>query len=297
MKFMHTFPFFLAVVLFTSNVSAQPSNSLLWKISGNNLSNPSYLYGTMHSRDKRAHQFGDSVLLKLNECDAVALELLTSEMSMNPYSMIEYIMMKDTTLDMLMSEDAYKQVKSLAGENLGMFGMVVDKIMPIFTSGLITEMMMGNDMESTVDEFFEKTAIDYGKKTIGIETVEEQLRALSKISLKEQAEMLAEQLQTIDEDSAIFEELMECYNDQNLPCLQEIYSSEGVSATFDEALVNARNETMGHRIDSIIQLQPTFVAVGALHLPGESGLLESLKKSGYAVTPVVSKYQRKVEEK
>lgn len=31
---------------------------------------------------------------------------------------------------------------------------------------------------------------------------------------------------------------------------------------------------------------PTFVAVGALHLPGEKGLLNLLKKQGYTVEPV-----------
>lgn len=271
------------------------SNSLLWKISGNNLSKPSYLYGTMHSRDKRAHEFGDSVLVKLNECDAVALELLTAEMMQNPFALLGYIMMKDTTLNMLLSEDDYKLVKAFAADKLGVFGMAVDKIMPIFTSGLITEMMMGDDMEATVDEYFEKTAIENGKKTIGIETVEEQLGALNQISLKEQADMLTEQLQTMDEDSATFENLMQCYRQQDLSCLHEIYSSEEVSESFDNALVDARNHVMAHRIDSIIRLQPTFVAVGALHLVGDSGLISLLKQSGFVVTPVFSTYSGKKE--
>lgn len=287
----------LICVLFfgTQSLFSQQSNSLLWKISGNHLSKPSYLYGTMHSRDKRAHEFGDSVLVKLNECDAVALELLTGEMMQNPFAMLGYIMMKDTTLDMLLSEKDYQLVKTFAADKLGVFGMVVDKIMPIFTSGLITEMMMGDDMDATVDEFFEKTAIENGKKAIGIETVEEQLGALSQISLKEQAEMLAEQLQTMDEDSVTFEKLMQCYRQQDLSCLQEIYSSEEVSESFDKALVDSRNRIMAHRIDSIIRQQPAFVAVGALHLVGGNGLIELLQQSGFAVTPVFSTYSGKKE--
>lgn len=274
---------------------SQQSNSLLWKIESSQLSQPSYLYGTMHSRDRRAHEFGDSVLQKLTECEAVALEILPGEMMQNPLAMLGYLTMKDTTLDMLLSEADYRLVKNFAAENLGIYGLLVDRLMPIFTSGLITELMMNNDMEVTVDEFFEQTAIENGKKTIGIETVEEQLSALSKISLKEQAEMLAEQLRTMDEDSVTFEKLMECYRMQNLPCLQEIYNSEEVPAAFDKALVETRNRTMSHRIDSIIRQQPTFVAVGALHLAGENGLIELLKGKGFAVIPVSSAFSGKKE--
>jgi len=249
----------------------------------------------MHSRDKRAHEFGDSVLAKLNECGAIALEILISEATANPLAMLGYIMMKDTTLDMLLNEEDYQLVKSYAAENLGMYAMLIDKLMPIFVAGLITEMMMGDDMETTVDEFFEKTAMEKEKMTIGIETIEEQLSALSQISLKEQAEMLAEQLQTMDEDSVTFEKLMECYREQNLKCLHEIYASEGISESFDKALVDSRNRVMAHRVDSIIRLQPTFIAVGALHLPGENGLIELLRKSGFTVSPVFSNYSRKKE--
>jgi uncharacterized protein YbaP (TraB family) len=107
--------------------------------------------------------------------------------------------------------------------------------------------------------------------------------------------MLAEQLQTMDEDSVTFEKLMDCYQNQNLSCLQEIYTSEEVSESFDKALVDTRNHIMSQRIDSIIRMQPTFVAVGALHLVGKNGLIELLKQSSFTVTPVFSTYSGKKE--
>ena len=53
-----------------------PRHSLLWRISGNGLERPSYLYGTMHVTDERAFDFSDSVLLKLQECETFAMEIL-----------------------------------------------------------------------------------------------------------------------------------------------------------------------------------------------------------------------------
>ncbi|MEM8906958.1 MAG: TraB/GumN family protein [Bacteroidota bacterium] len=49
--------------------------SLLWEVSGKNLSQPSYLFGTMHIRDVRAFEFSDSVLLLLDQCEAFAMEV------------------------------------------------------------------------------------------------------------------------------------------------------------------------------------------------------------------------------
>ena len=43
------------------------SNTLLWRISGNGLTRPSYLFGTMHLTDKRIFYFGDSLYKALNK--------------------------------------------------------------------------------------------------------------------------------------------------------------------------------------------------------------------------------------
>ena len=48
---------------------------LLWRITGNGLKSPSYLFGTMHVRDERVFQFSDSVLVALNSCKAFSAEI------------------------------------------------------------------------------------------------------------------------------------------------------------------------------------------------------------------------------
>ena len=75
--FAKTLCFFL---LLTSNVHAQKTgnekyNSLLWQITGNGLTKPSYLFGTMHVSSKMAFHLSDSFYYALKNVDAVALEL------------------------------------------------------------------------------------------------------------------------------------------------------------------------------------------------------------------------------
>src|SRR5882757_11504478 len=49
--------------------------ALLWEISGNGLTKPSYLFGTMHVSSKLVFHLSDSFYLALKSVDAVALEL------------------------------------------------------------------------------------------------------------------------------------------------------------------------------------------------------------------------------
>lgn len=57
-------------------------------------------------------------------------------------------------------------------------------------------------------------------------------------------------------------------------------------AAFDRALVRARNATMAERVAPILEAGGAFIAVGALHLPGEEGLVRLLREAGYAVERV-----------
>jgi uncharacterized protein YbaP (TraB family) len=53
-----------------------------------------------------------------------------------------------------------------------------------------------------------------------------------------------------------------------------------------DRLLTRRNARMATRLGPILKDGGAFIAVGAAHLPGESGLLNLLEKAGYRVTPV-----------
>ena len=60
--------------IFLSAQSAKKYNSLFWEISGNGLSKPSYLYGTMHVSNKVAFHLSDSFFIAIKNVDVVGLE-------------------------------------------------------------------------------------------------------------------------------------------------------------------------------------------------------------------------------
>ena len=50
-------------------------------------------------------------------------------------------------------------------------------------------------------------------------------------------------------------------------------------------MLDARNLNWINKIDGLISTKKCFVIVGALHLYGENGLINLLKKRGYKVKP------------
>ena len=80
-----TLPAIIALLIFffsPVHLSAQDTSSktLLWRISGNGLQKPSYLYGTMHLKDRRLFFFGDSVYKSIEASDGFAMEIDPNEL-------------------------------------------------------------------------------------------------------------------------------------------------------------------------------------------------------------------------
>jgi uncharacterized protein YbaP (TraB family) len=74
-----------------------------------------------------------------------------------------------------------------------------------------------------------------------------------------------------------------------IPALRAITPSEdaddeSVYAAFESAVISDRNKRMAKRAAPMLEEGAAFVAVGALHLPGQDGLVELLRGQGFTVT-------------
>ncbi len=280
-------------LFFATQLVAQ--NSLLWEISGNGLQKKSYLYGTIHIQDKRVFQFGDSLMPRFNACSAFAGELLLNES--DPEELMQLMFMPgDTTLKMLLSKADYKLVEKYSQEKLGAMAGMVDRIKPLFTASMITETSLKKDEPFSLDEYFQKFAKAKNMEVIGIETVDEQIKALDRVSLKEQAQMLVdgvkEESKNTGTDTTAIEKLISIYLTQNLDSIQHYISNQDLSDVFSQSIILERNHKMAERIGVLIKSKPAFIGVGAAHLPGQEGVIALLKQQGFTLRPVYSPFNK-----
>jgi uncharacterized protein YbaP (TraB family) len=282
------------IILFAGHSSfAHPKSSLLWEITGNGLKKPSYLYGTVHSFDERAFRFAKLAESSITKCDAFGMEINLDNLGddINIFSMMKYLTMPgDTTLDMLMSHEQYAMLDKFVTDSMHLALAMFNTIKPMFLMGMQEGMSMSEDSSDFLDQYFMKKAREHHKEIIGIETVEEQIKALDLIPLKEQARMVLEMIEpdtTKQQNSD--EDLVDIYAKGDLDAIYAFYKKEDLSNTFNAALITDRNHRMADRIDSIMQKKSLFTAVGALHLPGDEGVISLLRKKGYTLTPVWKK--------
>jgi len=278
---------FLLLSSFSQNLIAQHSGAILWEISGNNLKQKSYLFGTIHIQDERVFQFSDEVLSAFNSCDAFAMEVILDEVDAKTTQ--KAILLEEGTIKDIISEEDYNLLDAYFKEKAGTSVALYVKLKPFFLYSQLSQLDMKQDMEMALDMHLLQKARAEGKATYSIEKFEEQVAAIDKISLEDQAKMLMEEVKkekNEDDGENDTEKLIQAYLDADLDKMIELLADTTLPAQFNQAFVIDRNKVMCKRIIKLIKKQSCFCAVGAAHLGGKDGLIELLREKGYTVKAI-----------
>lgn len=280
---------FLLVFIFNFTIIllAQQSSwpkTLLWRISGNGLSKNSFLYGTMHLQDKRLFYFGDSLYKYLEQAEGYALEVDIQEFM---DSLIQKAISEKED-EMLRDEENVKEDKQLIDSLITKLRLSKDKstrkMLERLRQKKIKRIIKNQEMPTILDAYLYGIARRQGKWLGGIEDVQDQLSLFDEMGNNVQSkDLLASDAQLIKS----LEEMIGMYLSQDLNAIEE-YSLNQYTDEFESKIFFQRNKKMVTRMDSLAGLRSMFFAVGAAHLPGDSGVITLLRKKGYTVDPVFS---------
>jgi len=145
-----------------------------------------------------------------------------------------------------------------------------------------------------VDQFLAETARDSGVKVIGLETAEEQLAAIANMRPEVAATLLTLTARDPGLNDNLYATMLRLYRESRPAEILAVSDALGglsdtERAAQDEfmlALLQARNATMAERAAPLLASGGAFIAVGALHLAGKTGLVERFRAQGYTVTKV-----------
>ena len=288
--------FFL--LLFTvaySPVSSQKNkpveNSIFWEVRGKDLSKPSYLFGTFHLMGSNYVDSLDHVSEKFLESKTIVGEiLLDSTLTMK---MMLAARMIDNSLDKLLTAEEYDAtaawLKELSGYDLSMFNGMNPMTIQIFLMTMLQQKYfpLSGPTDVPMDMYFQSQAKKAGKKLVGLETFETQMNALfEQFSPERQAEMLTKFVNEKEKALQEIKSMNKSYRNGNLRDLEKMLSEQTYTLTEFEVLLDNRNRKWMETLPELMKEQSTFVAVGALHLSGENGLVTLFRKAGYKVTPI-----------
>lgn len=295
-------------LLIASMVAAQPAaaklaptasdTTLLWRISGNDLSSPSYLFGTIHMIPAEDYFLPQTVSSALSKSQTVAFEIDPRDME-NPAALISIMgkinMLNDTSLNDLLSEADYQIVADYF-ENAGLPMIMFKRMKPLFLSAMVGQDMskmmgggLGGNSEIKSYELELTRLAEAGQKEIGgLETMEFQLSLFDSIPYKAQAQML---LEAVKADSGTdgtgedqFAQMVNMYKRKAIAEMAGMIKEESESiGRFEELLLTRRNQNWIDPMQKLMRSGSAFFAVGAGHLAGDMGVIKLLREAGYSV--------------
>lgn len=269
------------------SVNAQKlENSTLWKISGNNLETPSYLFGTIHITCDASIDI--DVKKALEETTQIVLELDMDDPSIQQKMMANIYMKDGKTLKDLVSEEELKTIDAFFLKNAGIPINAVQNVKPFFLYAMLFPKMLDCPIQSYELELT-KIAKAQKEEIKGLETTIEQTQVFDVIPYKDQiADLLKAAKDDLEADKNDFKKMLELYNSENITAMYNysLEDKEHVLSKYTDVLLHDRNKNWIPKIENFAKSQPTFFGVGAAHLAGKKGLIQLLKDAGYTVTAV-----------
>jgi uncharacterized protein YbaP (TraB family) len=144
--------------------------------------------------------------------------------------------------------------------------------------------------EVQLDTYFQELGKKDGKEILGLENIEVQINALFKqITIARQVELLNETFKDPGSFKTVITTMNNAYLSDDLNALHQLMYGSTYKPEEMTPLLDDRNNHWMEKLPALMKKQSLFVAVGALHLVGETGLVNQLRKMGYTVTPVTLK--------
>lgn len=256
-----------------SVVDEKEFHNLLWKIEGNGVKKASYLFGTMHVKNKEAFEFSDSMLTAFNNAEGYTMEIHPDSLYAHYFQQYD----KDKSMQNFGSEviggnspEDYFD----SWEGRGGYNKWIMNLNEIFHRDTYNP----EGMPYFVDCYLYYIAKKQGKYTDGIERVKDHVNAGKDLPRNDLDYDILRKMNPA-------QEMLDTYQQGHLKkinALMELLQNE----EFRYRLLTVRNIKMAEAIDSLAQIRSTFNTAGTAHLPGDDGVIELLRQKGYTLTPV-----------
>ena len=300
-------------------------DGMLWEISGNGLSHKSYLFGTMHGDGhnykleeiftafpqlhevlgnvsciylEQSKDFNDSAVVA--DCVASASVFVKADEA-NDYNALPQ---GESYRGLYDSREKFRLVDNFFSEKLRRSSYTQFK--PAYwVERLRLNRMKGSAKAVSVDDCLYHYALQKNIKVSGLETYEESARALVEAtrdsaeylkSLKEQAADLYDAIVQM-EKVAQMEKIAQMEKVAASTSSYEMYLSGDLeklctnnlsfipNEVYEQKMGAERNNRWLRKIEDILKDRTCLIAVGAMHLPGDKGLIALLRAKRYNVQP------------
>lgn len=262
-------------------------HALFWSISRDGR-RAGYLLGTIHSEDPRVLDFSEAFLDKLRSNEVFAMEMVPDAVTLERLGgYMKYP--RGQSLEAVIGSERFLALESA----LAAYQVPLDFVQRMKPwAAMMTLSTPPPDTGFFMDLSLSLRASGSGLQVVGLETLEEQLSFLENMPLPMQLDLLDQAILEVDRVVEVHDQMVNAYLQNNLPALQALSDEQlgevGKEAKnyFIELGIHARNRRMTEALLNLLAQNTVFAAVGALHLPGEQGLINLLREHGFVLSPL-----------
>lgn len=275
---------FLLVYPFSAN--AQDDNSLLWRISGNGMRQPSYLFGTIHLICPDDYIWTDKMQRSLDSSTEVCFELDLDDPSLLMQVAMGMTAESETKLSDFFTPEDYELLSSFLSDSMNINIALFQKMKPAALLSLFATNMLNCSTPISYENRIMEMADESNKEIIGLEDAREQIELINKLPDDSVVIDIMTTIKEYDKERDEYKDLIKAYKEQNLPVLQRLIEETAETGGDLTSFIDDRNKKWIIRMVEYMDQAPVFFAVGAGHLYGENGLVQLLKAEGFRVTPI-----------
>jgi len=276
--------------------AAPPDDTaIFWSISSSGKL-AGYLLGTIHSEDPRVLDFSEEFSEILSSNRVFAMEMVPDLPTLQ--KLTGFMQYQDgTTLEGVIGAERYaKLMVALADYRVPADWIARMKVWAAMMSISVPPPQTGLFMDFSLS----LRAAGAGLKVIGLETLEQQLAFLENMPLEQQLTLLDQALAEYEKAAELHDQMVDSYLHGDLQALKA-QANDQLGELGEEARqyflyqgVELRNRRMLKTLLPILETDRVFVAVGALHLPGNTGLIQLLRDQGYELQPLPQPFSAEV---
>jgi uncharacterized protein len=281
--------FVLALLLLAMpRIKAQES-SILWEITGNGITKPSYLFGSLKFIGEKEFYLPKEATEKIKQSAIFAIEDEVDHHAQHELNKVLHFPKGESLSTHLSTEDYNKVVNFFESEfkiSKKQFEAKYAKLIPLAISISMTRLSLGEKVK-----FYDIELLKFAKsnkvKSYSLESVDREAKALTSFSIEDQTAALLHTVNNFEKQKTEFQKLMEDYPQGKL---EEIFEYTLHPLENNQDFINTffyqRNKEWMPKIEKMISENVAFISVGVSHLEGDGGLLNLFKEKGYTLTPI-----------
>lgn len=266
---------------------------LLWRIQPIE-GQASHIFGTIHLTDERVRRLPAAVQEAFGGAASLTVEIeRTNDMPLRVGRLM--MLRKGDRLSVILGETLFSRT-ALAAAPFGVNRQVLDRLKPwaAFVSFSLPPSERARQAQGALplDHMLQARAEARGLPVHSLETIEEQLGVFDSLPRKDQVALLRYMVEEADKTETVAETVLGFYLARNVGGLMDWMSQQmaGDNARlhdiYTSRLLQGRNLVMVKRIAPHLSKGGAFIAVGAAHLPGKTGIIELLAGKGYKVSRI-----------